>query len=124
MTQRVLVTGGTGFIGSHVVRALSSAGTPVRLLARSQPAHLPSGVELALVDGLDDSAQLDRAMQGCDTVIHLAGRAHVLRDRESDPLREFRRINVEGTTRVLESAAKSNVTRFVLMSSIGAIRTS
>jgi nucleoside-diphosphate-sugar epimerase len=59
------------------------------------------------------------ALQGVDTLVHCAARAHVLHDRAIDPLAEYRRVNVAGTLRLAEQAAAMGVQRFVYMSSIG-----
>jgi nucleoside-diphosphate-sugar epimerase len=57
-------------------------------------------------------------MEGIDVVIHLAARAHVMDDQSSDPLAEYRRINVNGTKTVAEAASKTGVKRLVFLSSI------
>jgi dihydroflavonol-4-reductase len=70
----VLVTGGTGFVGSHLVDKLLADGAPVRCLVRASSAtgRLPSGAETALAD-LATGQGVDAALNGVDTVIHLAG---------------------------------------------------
>ena len=70
----ILVTGGTGFIGTHLVRRLLAAGRPVRCLVRRQasPRSLPAGVEPVYGD-LASGSGLQEALRGADTVIHLAG---------------------------------------------------
>lgn len=113
----VLVTGGTGFIGSHLARALESAGAELRLVVRSTSSlkwirevrHGPYEVDLARGDDL--SAALD----GVDFVFHLAG---VLRAaRGSDYLRG----NVEATRHLLSAASRLPVPpRVILVSSLAA----
>jgi len=70
----ILVTGGTGFVGSHLLDTLSARGMPARCLLRptAVPRRLPSGVEAAPGD-LVTGQGLDTALRGVDTVIHLAG---------------------------------------------------
>jgi nucleoside-diphosphate-sugar epimerase len=121
MTTRVLITGAGGFIGRHAARHLRDQGLEVRAMTRSEGKPLPDGIEPAVVRDLDDAAVVERAMRGCDAVVHLAGRAHVLRDQAADPLAAFRRVNVEGTKQVLEASIRAGVSRFVLMSSVGAV---
>ena len=100
MLQRVAVTGATGFIGRHVVRALKKQGLDVRVLARRHPADLLSPYyrfEVTLGDLADDGA-LHRLTENVDAIIHLAGLVKALR-RE-----EFYRVNEEGTARLLNVA--------------------
>jgi nucleoside-diphosphate-sugar epimerase len=79
----ILVTGGTGFIGTHLVRRLLAAGQPVRCLIRRQarPRNLPAGVEPVYGD-LASGAGLSEALRGADTVIHLAGVTKALSSSE------------------------------------------
>lgn len=62
---------------------------------------------------------LSKILSGCDTVIHLAARTHILKESSSNPIEEFREINVDGTLRLANQAAKCNVRRFIFLSSIG-----
>jgi nucleoside-diphosphate-sugar epimerase len=109
---RVLVTGASGFVGSYVVRRLVAEGNPVRGLFRHPP---PDGYpgEVLLGD-LTDAAVLRRATAGIDTIIHLAACARVA---SRDP-REFHRVNVEGTARLLEAAGRARVRRLVHVSTV------
>src|SRR5579883_3476593 len=79
----ILVTGGTGFIGSHLLERLAALREPVRCLVRPQraPRHLPEGVEPACGD-LATGEGLQNAMRGIDLVIHLAGVTKALRPAE------------------------------------------
>jgi ornithine--oxo-acid transaminase len=109
-----LVTGATGFIGSHLVQRLVADGYPVRCLVRDSAdtttlAQL--GVELA-PGSLEDPASLYRAIDGCDFVLHCAAAV-----TDWGTVEELRRVNVEGTRHLLEAAAKENVRRFVQISS-------
>ncbi len=58
------------------------------------------------------------SLDGCDAVVHLAARVHVMRERAADPLAEFRRVNVEATERLARSAAAAGARRFVFVSSV------
>lgn len=116
-----LVTGASGFVGHHLSAALAGDGRPVRGLVRPGSAPLPSGVESASVQGLLDREGLRRALDGVDTVVHLAARVHVMEERAADPLAEFRRVNVEGTRLLLEEAEAAGVKSFVFASSVKAM---
>src|SRR5439155_26088615 len=109
-----LVTGGTGFIGPHVVHALRARGTPVRALVR-KPAGATRlaawGVELATGD-VTDPASLRAACQGVDAVVHLVA---IIRGRPAD----FERVMADGTRNVVAAAQEAGVRRFVLASALG-----
>jgi len=110
----ILVTGGTGFVGGHVVHELRGRDLAVRCLVRDlrRGAKLATwGCELAEGD-LTDPASLLAAMAGADTVIHLVA----IRQGKGG---EFRRIMVEGTRDLLAAAREAGVGRFVHMSALG-----
>jgi len=119
----ILVTGASGFLGGHVCHALAASRVEVRALVRSMssPPQSP-GLHLCCGD-LHNRKALRQALEGVRSVIHLAGRAHVLRENMQDPLTEFRRMNVEGTRQLLEEAATAGVERFVFASSVAAMGT-
>jgi dihydroflavonol-4-reductase len=112
-----LVTGATGFVGWHVARALLERGRSVRALARD-PAKLRElpGVE-AIQGDLRDPASLERAVEGCGVVFHVAA-DYRLWTREPD---EMYRSNVEGTRAMLDAARRAGVERFVYTSTVGCI---
>lgn len=114
----VFVTGGTGFVGRHVVDALVTCGHPVVLLTRTLPAQPRHGVT-SVSGALEDVRSYAAALEGCRAVIHLAARAHVLRDRTADPLRAFRQINTDATQHLAAAARAAGVGSFVFVSSIG-----
>jgi UDP-glucose 4-epimerase len=112
----VLVTGGSGFIGSHVLDRLRADGYEVRnfdLVA--SPHHEREEVETILGD-LCEPAAVRRALAGCDAVIHLAAVADV-DEVAADPAHADR-VNVRGTQTLLDAAAEANVGRFVYASTV------
>jgi dihydroflavonol-4-reductase len=116
---KALVTGGTGFVGSHVARALVDAGHTVRVLHRaSSKLDALAGIsfESAIGDILD-SFTLEAACRGCDWVFHVAAVADYWR---ADRARMIE-ANVEGTRRVLAAARAAGVERVVFTSSASAI---
>jgi dihydroflavonol-4-reductase len=114
-----LVTGGTGFVGGGVVRALVQRGWDVVALSRTEAsagALARAGARAALGDVAESDAIL-RAAAGCEVVFHAAGlNASCLRDPTA-----LVRVNVEGTRNVLEATARAGVRRFVHTSSAAAI---
>jgi nucleoside-diphosphate-sugar epimerase len=118
----VLVTGASGFIGRHLITALLRNAVKVRVVYRQgTEAKLPvcdlevrylSGPGTAAIDWMD-------AVEHCSAVIHLAARAHMLHDRDEDPVRAFRLANVDFASACADAAASAGVQRFIFMSSVG-----
>lgn len=113
---RILVTGATGFVGRHVLPRLLAAGHAVRAALRRPDAVLPSGVEAAVVGDLAADTRWEAALEGVDGIVHLAGRAHVLRETIGNSEAVFRRINAEATAALAEAAARTGVRRLVVVS--------
>jgi UDP-glucose 4-epimerase len=112
----VLVTGGAGFIGSHVVDRLVAGGHRPRIFdQRPSPWHSSAVVDTCIGD-LGDLPRLRAAMDDCDVVVHLAAAADVDVVRE-DPLDAERR-NARGTLNVLEAARRARVARVIYASTI------
>jgi nucleoside-diphosphate-sugar epimerase len=116
--RRVLVTGATGFVGSHLCRGLIQQGWQVVAATRGEGAALRSpGISVARLELLLEPAEWQAAMRACRCVVHLAARVHELRADAQIQL-EYDRINVEGSRFVAEQALKANVQRLVFLSSI------
>ena len=114
-----LVTGGTGFVGSHVARALANAGYQVRILRRNT-SRLDLVQDIAcehIIGDVMDPASLDEAMQEVDWVFHVAAVADYWR---SDPDLIYR-VNVDGTGNVLQAAERNGVQRVIFTSSAAAM---
>jgi uncharacterized protein YbjT (DUF2867 family) len=107
----VLVTGGTGFLGPHVVRAIADRGEEVRALVRSSARA--RDVRAQPVEGdMTDAASLRRAVQDVDTVVHLVA----IRQGRAE---QFQRVMEQGTRDLVAAARDAGVKRFVLMSALG-----
>lgn len=114
----VLVTGATGFIGAALLPRLRQE-PGLRVLAASRRSHAPvSGADVVPAADLAPESDWSTALEGVDTVVHLAARVHVMRETTAEPLAEFRRANTAGTVRLARQAAESGVRRFVYLSSI------
>jgi nucleoside-diphosphate-sugar epimerase len=114
--HRVLLTGATGFVGSHATEAFVQAGYPVRALVRSHArarALDTPGIDF-VVGSLEDEPALRAASDSVDTVVHLAALTHA---RSHD---EYENTNVAGTRALLEAAIGAGVKRFVYLSSLAA----
>lgn len=110
--MKVLITGGNGFVGQLLVRTIQAQGHDVvRAVRQAQP-------DSVLISTVDGNTSWLEVLQGCDSVVHLAARVHVMNDKSTDPLREFRRVNVEGTVHLARQAAAAGVRRFVFLSSV------
>jgi dihydroflavonol-4-reductase len=115
----VFLTGGTGFVGAHVVRALLKRGRTVRCLVRSS-SRLSNLEELpveVVAGDVTDRASLTRAMAGARTVFHCAADYRLSARRP----REIYAVNVEGTRNVLAAASEVGAERVVYTSSVGAL---
>jgi nucleoside-diphosphate-sugar epimerase len=118
--MKVLVTGANGFVGVALLQRLlaDELGTAIVVTVRSAVYEFPAGVERFVVGDIDEANDWRDALKGCEVVVHLAARVHVMADKSADPLAEFRRVNVDGTLNLARQAAATGVKRFVFVSSV------
>lgn len=122
MSTKILITGGTGFLGAYIIRALVEKGHRVRAIRRSH--KLPAFISKEIIAKAEwvegdvlDVVSLEEAMEGIDTVIHAAAVVSFSgKDRK-----HMYQVNVEGTANVVNTALEKNIRRFVHISSIAAI---
>ncbi|MBC8017344.1 MAG: NAD-dependent epimerase/dehydratase family protein, partial [Verrucomicrobia bacterium] len=117
--MKTFITGATGFIGASIVRELLKAGRAVRALVRkgSDTSNL-AGLDVELWQGdLRDHAGLGQGLKGCDVLYHAAADYRLW---TRDPA-EMYRINVDGTTAILEAALNNGLSRVVYTSSVGTL---
>jgi nucleoside-diphosphate-sugar epimerase len=122
--MKVLVTGGTGFVGAHTVAALIASGHTARLLVRTPSRVAPALDPLGVTDGVEtvtgditDRASVEAAVEGCDAAIHAA--AVVSFDRRNAA--RTSEINVEGTRTVLGTAWRAGLDPILYVSSVSAL---
>lgn len=116
--EKILVTGSSGFVGKALCKNLSDRGDNYRGSVRDKSLGI-KGQDFITVESLDANTDWRKALDGCDTVVHLAARAHILNDNIADPISAFRQTNTQGTLNLAEQAAESGVSRFIFLSSIG-----
>nr|WP_298138146.1 SDR family oxidoreductase [uncultured Pseudomonas sp.] len=117
--MKVLATGATGFVGRGLLERMSTqVNLEVVAAVRKKVSGLPGNVVSRQVSGLEADAGWRTALDGIEVVIHSAARVHVMHDESSDPLAEFRQVNVEGTLNLARQAATAGVRRFIFISSI------
>ncbi len=112
----VLVTGATGFVGQALIVSLHKLGI-TKIVCTSRERRIPKHKNISFFQ-CDEANDWRDALTGCEVVVHLAARVHVMVDRAADPLEEFRRVNVQGTLSLARQAAAAGVQRFVFVSSI------
>jgi nucleoside-diphosphate-sugar epimerase len=111
--NKVLVTGATGFVGREACNALRQRSVAVVPVVRHQTADGQFAI-----GNMTGETQWADALAGCDTVLHLAARVHVMNDQAQDPLRAYREANVDTTMNLARQAVQQGVRRFVFVSSV------
>ena len=115
--MKILVTGANGFVGAQLSNTLARSGHEVRNTARSLASNSSTTRELITCD-LESADNLDHLTTGCDAIVHLAGRAHVMSDNPATSESLYLSANVDVTKKLAQSAARTGVKRMILMSSV------
>ncbi|PXX88895.1 hypothetical protein DIT71_17055 [Marinobacter vulgaris] len=116
--SRVLVTGASGFVGSSLVEAFAGAGYAVVAPERSGSNKVDLNIVRPSIGNIDSQTDWQDALEGVDLVVHSAARAHVMAEKENDPVAAFRSVNVEGSLHLARQAASAGARRFVYISSV------
>lgn len=116
----VLVTGASGFVGRRLCELLDERGWQVRAAVRKAAGLRLHRGQVVEAGDLQEQKNFQALLAGCQFVVHLAGRAHVMRDLVEDPLEQYLRTNTEVTRQLAAAAAEAGVQRLVFVSTIKA----
>lgn len=111
--QKILVTGASGFLGTEVCNALKRRGIPFAATVRAKTKD-----DQIEVGDLTNTTNWAAALSGCDVVIHLAARVHVMNDCTNASLAAYRMVNVDATINLATQAVEQGVKRFIFVSSV------
>lgn len=115
--MKILVTGSNGFVGKPLCKTLVKLNWIVRVAVRSK-SKSKQEVELVSIKNINGYTDWSTGLKDIDVVIHLAARVHIMNDSATEPLSEFRRVNVDGTLNLARQAVNAGVRRFIFVSSI------
>ena len=116
-SSRVLVTGATGFLGRAIAEALARAGHDVLRGGRVEPESAPASERWIGYGDVGPTTRWERTLNAVDTIVHLAGLAHLPDEAAAEAAPTFTRVNAEGTARLASAAVGVGVRRLILVSS-------
>lgn len=121
----ILITGATGFIASYLIPYLNEQGWRITAATRRSYSYsqFPSPVVPITVGEINNDTNWQKALNNITTVIHLAARAHVLKEEVHNPESEFLKVNTQGTANLVKQSIQAGVKHFIFISSIGAMAT-
>ena len=120
-SSTVAITGASGFVGQYLSRWLLERDYVVLAVGRSRHSAYPPGVEVREIPELPSVSDLRAAFAGATSVVHLAGRAHVMRETIEDHIETYRAANVVLTRSAIQAAADAGCRTFLLASSVKAV---
>lgn len=113
------MTGANGFIGNALCQRLLSEGYQVKGTFRRLSRQLgDENLITTIIEDINFKTDWIKALEGMETVVHLAARVHMMAENANNPLAAYRLVNVDGTRHLAESAARAGVKRFVYLSSV------
>lgn len=115
--QKILVCGGTGFVGSEIAKQLVKDGKSIRILTRKNPKNPISNVEYVMGDVFDKES-LDQAMKDCDTVINAVQFKNAPFENPSKGL-TYEKVDAEGTEEIVKASARNGLSRILYISGAG-----
>ena len=117
--MRTFVTGASGFVGRTLIPVLSLPSHEIIAAMRAAPSDRDTPSNSVAIGDINAATNWSAALHGADAVVHLAARVHVMSENARDPLKEFRRVNTDGTLNLARQAAAAGVKRFIFLSTIG-----
>lgn len=117
--MKVLITGATGFVGSAFLKKILEDFQFTPIIAVREFNQTYKTLQQFIVKDLTTTVDWSEVLIGVDCIVHIAGRAHVLKETAADPLQAFRAVNVDATLRLAKQALAAGVKRFIFISSIG-----
>lgn len=114
----ILVTGANGFIGESLCMVLAHSGQRVVATTRKKLLNIVPDIKNLQISTLSAHTDWQHHLTGCDAVVHLAARVHIMREKATNPLADFRLVNVDGTLNLARQAAAAGVRRFIYLSTI------
>ena len=121
LNEKILITGGTGFVGSALIKLLVNNGRQIISTVRQESQNISINKKqknFINVGKIGSNTDWSDTLLNINTVVHLAARVHVMQDDAEDPLAAFSEVNTFGTEHLAREAAKAGVRRFVYLSSI------
>ena len=116
MQNYILITGSTGFVGRCLTETCKHFLIPYRSAVRFDSVISDSAI--VNINNIDSRTDWSSALENVEIVIHMAARAHIMNDASTDPLKEYRTVNTEGTLNFARQAAAKGVKRFIFVSSV------
>ncbi len=118
VSQHILITGATGFVGRHLSKVLVEKGAKVTALARRPDQDLPKEVKVHLIESLTAPTNWQETLKDIDTVIHLAAITQSSKHPTTTEKEELHKVNCEATLHLANAAAAAGVKRFIFLSSV------
>ena len=115
--MKVLITGANGFIGRSIL-STNINGISYRPVVRNASENFQNLHDTVFLNSISSETDWSEILENIDAIIHLAGRAHVLREGDIDPPSEYKKVNVDGTINLVKQSILAGVKRFIFMSSI------
>ena len=116
--MRTLITGSNGFIGSFILNNyIYNKEISFRAVLRGSE-QLPQTKDKIFIENIDSETNWKAALEGIDSILHLAGRAHIVKDTSLNPSSEYKSVNIDGTLNLAQQAISAGVKRFIYLSSI------